>query len=92
MISSEAVQQFHVDTLDFIYIDANHSYSECKNDLERWWPKLKKGGVFAGHDYMVDLIHRCGVKKAVDEFINIHKQKLFVINGEFPTWYLIKNA
>lgn len=92
MLSCEAVQQFQSEKLDFVYIDANHYYSECKNDLELWWPKLRKGGVFAGHDYMDDPIRRCGVKKAVDEFVDTYKQKLFVINGEFPTWYLIKNT
>lgn len=52
------------DSLDFCYIDANHSYEECKADIERWYPKVKEGGYFCGHDYCD--FHK-GVKKAVDE-------------------------
>ena len=88
--SSEAHPLFNMEELDFIYIDANHSYEECKRDLEMWWPKLKARGVFAGHDYIDNLTWNWRVKKAVDEFINKEKQKLFITNGEFPTWYLIK--
>lgn len=52
-------------SLDFIYIDADHSYKGCKRDLEAWYPKLKKGGVIIVHDY-----HCCvGVRRAVTEFL-----------------------
>jgi Methyltransferase domain len=44
-------------------LDANHSYESVKEDIEAWFPKVKKGGLFAGHDY----IHWAGVKKVVDE-------------------------
>lgn len=37
---------------DFIYIDANHKYDAVLNDMNKWFPKLRKGGVFAGHDYL----------------------------------------
>lgn len=39
---------------DFIYIDANHRCEYVKNDLIDWYPKLKVGGIFAGHDYISD--------------------------------------
>ena len=39
-------------SLDFIYIDARHDYCGVKEDILMWWPKLKKGGIMAGHDYM----------------------------------------
>jgi len=93
--SQEAAHFFGTETLDFIYIDANHSYEECKNDIELWWPKLKKGGIFAGHDYLNAMFlpnRKYGIKKAVDEFIRKHKQELFVTSEEWPTWYLIKDT
>jgi len=93
MTSYEASSLFNIDTLDFVYIDANHSYLECMNDFKLWWPKLKKGGIFAGHDYMNEPSWNCGVKRAVDEFLTSNKQKLFISNEtSYPTWYCIKKV
>jgi hypothetical protein len=50
--SETASTLFQNESLDFVYIDANHSYEHVKKDLELWFPKVKKGGVFAGHDYI----------------------------------------
>lgn len=52
MKSKYAIDLFPDESLDFIYIDANHSYDSVKEDLEIWFPKLKKGGLFSGHDYI----------------------------------------
>jgi len=51
-------------SLGSVYIDANHSYEGAMRDLIAWTPKLKAGGIMAGHDYN----SLYGVKKAVDEF------------------------
>jgi hypothetical protein len=50
--SKQASNLIADNSLDWIFIDANHSYDYVKEDLELWWPKLKKGGLFSGHDYM----------------------------------------
>ena len=94
MTSEEASRLFKTETLDFIFIDANHSYSECIKDLENWWPKLRKGGVFAFHDYINAEIAQgtFGVKKAVDEFIKDKKQRLFVTPGDWPSAYIVKDT
>ena len=96
--SKETSKHFKNESLDFIYIDAQHSYNGCKEDIELWWPKLKKGGIFAGHDYLNGSLPEgeFGVKKAVDEFIKKEKQRLFITeakqgsDAKWPTWYLIK--
>jgi hypothetical protein len=38
-------------SIDFIFIDGDHTYDGVKKDLAAWYPKMKIGGVFAGHDY-----------------------------------------
>lgn len=43
---------FSDSSLDFIYIDGNHSYEYVKLDLELWWDKIKVGGFLMGHDYL----------------------------------------
>lgn len=92
MTSETASELFEPETLDFIFIDANHSYEACQKDINLWWPKLKKGGVFAGHDYLDGKIPagNFGVKRAVDEFAQKYSQKLFVTPEKWPTWYLVK--
>ena len=38
-------------TIDFIFIDADHSYDACKADIAAWTPFVKPGGVIAFHDF-----------------------------------------
>lgn len=54
---------------DLVYIDACHKYEFVKQDWGLWFPKVKNGGVFGGHDYdgRGDRRGWFGVKRAVDE-------------------------
>ena len=38
-------------TFDFIYLDGDHDYANVKKELFAYWPKVRPGGVLAGHDY-----------------------------------------
>lgn len=49
--SWEAVKDFKDRSLDFVYIDGNHSFGHVAMDLMKWNRKVKKGGIIAGHDY-----------------------------------------
>lgn len=49
--SVEASKQFEDGSLDFVYIDANHSDPYVTQDIEAWTPKVRKDGIVAGHDY-----------------------------------------
>lgn len=44
-------------SLDFIYIDANHTYEAVKGDLKLWYSKVKVGGIVMGHDYLPDYFY-----------------------------------
>jgi predicted O-methyltransferase YrrM len=48
----EAAAYFADESVDFVYVDARHDYTSVKQDLETWWPKVKRGGILAGHDYV----------------------------------------
>lgn len=50
--SEKASQIFSDESLDFVYIDANHAYDFVVNDIEYWYSKVKKGGYLWGHDYI----------------------------------------
>lgn len=63
MKTTDAASLFQPETVDFIWVDAGHSYEDVIADLEAWWPCLKPGGVIGGDDLPMD-----GVKRAVSEF------------------------
>lgn len=49
--SNIAVDAYPDNYFDFVYIDGDHSYKGAKSDLRNYYPKVKRGGVIAGHDY-----------------------------------------
>ena len=66
MDSVSAAKMYPDRSLDFVFIDAGHDYGSVMADLVAWTPKVKVGGVIAGHDYEW---HE-GVMRAVDEFFD----------------------
>ena len=46
-----APKYYDDESLDFVFIDADHSYDIVIKDISNWYPKVKIGGVIAGHDY-----------------------------------------
>jgi len=79
--SVTASKQFDNESLDFVYIDANHTYDAIKQDIDVWTPKVKKGGIIGGHDYEykpLDSDIRT-VKKAVDEYFGKESVKVGIV-------------
>lgn len=67
-------------TPDMVFIDGDHTYEAVKRDIQKWLPRLSKGGLLCGHDIQFD-----DVKKAVKEVIGNYKV------GEGTTiWYITK--
>ena len=82
--SSEVARLFEDNSIDFIYIDGNHQYEFVKEDLINYVPKVKQGGIIAGHDYSGPTTP--GVTKAVDEFFGVPPMKTY----EDYSWVNIK--
>lgn len=49
--SLTASRGFSDDALDFVFLDAGHEYPDIESDIRAWWPKVRRGGILAGHDY-----------------------------------------
>ena len=62
--TTEAAKQVPDNSLDFVFIDADHAYKSVVRDIEDWKPKVKKGGYITGHDYYMS-----PVKKAVRDVL-----------------------
>lgn len=50
--SSIASARFDDESLDFVYLDGNHEFRQVVNDISDWYPKVKKGGIISGHDFI----------------------------------------
>ena len=78
--SLEAASMFDDNSLDFVYIDANHEYIFVRADIKAWYPKVKYGGILGGHDFEVQVVP--GVKRAVLEVFD----DKYVHKGEHDWW------
>lgn len=83
--STEALTDIADQSLDFVFIDADHSYHGCKADIAGWFAKVKPGGWLGGHDYQNTDFEKFGVTRAVDEFAAEHSLQL-EIGGNF-CWF-----
>jgi hypothetical protein len=70
MDSSEAARHVQDGSLDFCFIDADHSYEGVARDIDAWAPKVRKGGILSGHDYGHPRFP--GVARAVDERFTVN--------------------
>ncbi len=67
--SLDAAAAFDDDSLDWVYIDGDHSYEGVRSDLDAYFRAVKPGGFIAGDDYgQVGSWFEDGVTRAVDEF------------------------
>lgn len=62
--SQAATLRIDAGSLDFAFIDAEHTEEAVRRDIVAWLPTLKPGGLLCGHDYGDE---RYGVSRAVDE-------------------------
>ncbi len=78
--SVKMAEEVKDNSLDFVFIDADHRYSAVIGDLAAWIPKVKEKGIVCGHD-----IHLPGVGKAVKE-----KVPNFRVAGMDHVWFCKK--
>lgn len=87
--SIEAVNQFQDGSLDFVYIDAAHDYRNVIQDMNAWFPKVKEGGLFAGHDFLTNPDGPIFVEDAVKDWtfdmgLNFHVTPC-------TSWWIVKS-
>jgi hypothetical protein len=82
--SSEALTDFEDNSLDFVYIDANHDFPNFIYDLHYWLKKVRIGGIMSGHDYAVYSYKKFNhVKRALDAYARSYRMIPFFVVGRF---------
>jgi hypothetical protein len=87
--STTAAQRFADETLDKVYIDADHT--KAAEDIAAWWVKLRHGGWLCGHDYTH--MQWSNVKPDVDKFVADNNLTLFLTQEypkDWPSWAIQK--
>lgn len=90
MMSLEGVKLFDDESLDAVYLDGNHALPSVRADIAAWYPKVRKGGIFSGHDFFTryDADTNSDAQTAVMEFA----EKV----GQWPhvtwctSWFFVK--
>ncbi len=69
-----------------------HHYTAVVKDILTWYPKVKVGGIIAGHDFMFTLFQNTifTVKPAVEKFARDNNLILFRSDEDVPTWMIVK--
>ena len=84
--SMDAVKDIKDGYLDFVYIDANHTFQYVVNDVAEWEKKVRKGGIVSGHDFFTKyrgrnlIVHVEDVIRAWTKIYNIHP------------WFILKDS
>lgn len=86
--SVEAAKDFEDDSIDFVYIDGDHSYESVVQDFDAWFPKVKVGGKIFGDDYHISSDWKHGVIDAVHK--NIYDKCLKLVAVYKNQYCLVK--
>lgn len=99
--SEDAIKDVADNSLDFVYIDGDHSYDFVMLDIILWGRKVKKGGIVSGHDYYYDSDkegRHAKVTQAINDYTNVHHIEFYITNeGPYvkkgdtpPSWFWVK--
>lgn len=83
--SMDAVKDFENDSIDFVYIDGNHSFKYVAEDICEWIKRVKPGGFVCGHDYIYANPANFHVHYVVDSYVEAHGiKKLYILGTKHP--------
>lgn len=92
--SMDALSDFEDESLDFVFIDADHRFQQITNDLAEWSKKVRIGGIISGHDFAdgarsTDYVH---VKYVVTTWAACYKiHPWFILNAQREiSWMWVK--
>src|SRR5262245_15802256 len=67
--SVEAAKSVEDGSLDWVYVDGDHSYQGVIDDLTAWLPKVRPGGLVVGDDLKLKAQGEVPVARAMKDFV-----------------------
>ena len=98
--SEQVANQVPDMSLDFVYIDGEHTYDFVMIDIILWHRKVKKGGIVSGHDYFYHKPRQPKVSRAVRDWATAYKlEPIYLTDGNViahpgdrnPSWFYVNN-
>ena len=80
--SLAAAAEYEDESVDIVFLDADHEMRAVERDIRAWWPKIKPTGILAGHDYGGDHV---GVEQAVRRALT------WWLRGPGSLWFVPKS-
>ena len=93
--TAAAAARFDGESIDFLYVDASHTYEGVIRDLTAWYPKVKTGGLIAGDDWCFMTGREPSVRLAVTDFFGESSRRIAIEPGSPPNedwlqWSIVK--
>ncbi|MCR4324232.1 MAG: class I SAM-dependent methyltransferase [Candidatus Curtissbacteria bacterium] len=99
--SENMADKMEDNSVDFVYIDSDHSYDSVMQDIIKWGRKVRKGGIMSGHDYFFDNDksgRRVKVTQAINDYTSVHGIRFYITDEKhyeakgdiYPSWFWVK--
>jgi len=98
-ISMDAVEEFPLNSLDFVYIDGNHHFRYVAEDIVEWTRRVRPGGIVCGHDFFYSTKkgeNAQQVRWVVEAYVAAHQIPTYYVLGKqkrkdkWPSWMFFK--
>jgi len=87
--SMDAVAGIPNNSLDFVFIDGNHTFDFIMQDLIEWSKRVRPGGIVSGHDYY--RFRNAGIVDAVDAYTRAHNiREWWLTDEKTATFFWVK--
>ncbi|MCK5605882.1 class I SAM-dependent methyltransferase [Candidatus Pacearchaeota archaeon] len=85
MVSQKASYSIKNKSLDFVFIDGDHSFLAVKKDIKHYLKKIRPGGVMLGHDWRASRLNK-GVQRAVHKMFP--EERICFCKGISNLWWV----
>jgi|GEM_PF-881444 len=85
MTATQAAAMISDNSLDFVFIDGDHSYAAVLEDCASYYNKVRSGGIISGDDYQID-----NVCRALHYFFEQKKLSINIYEGQNRFWWVEK--
>lgn len=69
MVTGNSLDVPLITDIDFLFLDSEHTFNLTLNEMKRWFPQVRKGGIIAMHDTAHESGQQMQCRQALNEFL-----------------------